>query len=290
MFPKISKKRQCLIRMTLLIGGVILAPGLPGTPDGGGNYVDGYNSQEGGLEDGLNERTARVYSLLQIQNLRRAIAPRYVRLTSYQPIGEQRTIIKKGILFTLEGWRSRKVSIAGDFNSWKPQAMSRGQYGVYYYLQPVLYDRQGAALSEYKYKFQVDGMWQSDAQNRNRIDDGLGGYVSVFHAAQPDTDRQIHARILSASARPGWQLVEFAIYRPSARNISLVSSFNNWNPEMDPMTRGTDGVFRYKKELPIGSYYYMYIIDGRWVLDTYNSRTRYHTGLKELVSYLEVDA
>ena len=82
--------------------------------------------------------------------------------------------------------------------------------------------------------------------------------------------------------------MEFAIYLPKVRNLTLVGSFNNWNPEHDPMLAEGNGMFRRKIKLEAGEYIYKFIAEGKWMLDKYNSETRFDPNIQELGSFLKV--
>lgn len=251
---------------------------------------NGYNSLEGGLEHDRNNGTsAKIYNMRQITGLRRAVSPRYIRVINFQNGGGQRSL-EKGILFTIEAYRSRNVYISGSFNNWSTTPLYRGRAGVFYRIIPVREKEAGDIIEDYQYKFQVDGIWQHDATNPNVKDDGLGGYISLFHLRGYDAPRQISVRVLREKTIGRERLVEFAIYLPEIKNLSLVADFNNWNPEHDLMQKGLDGVFRLRKRLRPGTYLYKFVADGRWILDKFNQETRFHTGIQELTSCLILDA
>lgn len=255
-------------------------------------WSGGYNSEDAGLEDPLETgRDEQLYTLEQLETLRRAVGPRYVRVLNYRHYAGAGEYIQKGVLFTYAGYRAERVRIAGDFNNWSPAPMHRNKMGVYYVVLPVREIEAGERILSYKYKFLVDGIWTHDPENKTRRDDGLGGYLSVFQLERPDVNRQIAVRVLKEGRRGGSEerLVEFAIYMPDAENLSLVGDFNNWNPEHDLLTRGDDGIFRLRLRLRPGSYHYKYVADGRWILDQYNEETRYHTGIRTLVSFLRIE-
>lgn len=59
------------------------------------------------------------------------------------------------------------------------------------------------------------------------------------------------------------------VYRPagSAKKVSLVGSFNAWDPERGLMRKQKDGTFRRREELGPGRYEYRFLVDGQWVTD-----------------------
>ncbi len=252
-------------------------------------WVGGYNSRDGGLEEGTHSGSREtLYTMFQLGRLRRAVSPRYIRLLDLEKFRNGENSVVKGILFTCEGYRARNVAISGDFNNWTPSPMRRNSMGVYYYMLPVREIENGERIFQYKYKFLVDGIWKHDATNQNHSDDGLGGSISEFHLNQEDVNRLISVRVLRDSKPSAEKLVEFAIFLPQVENLSLVGTFNNWNPEHDLLIRGNDGIFRLRLRLRPGEYVYKFIADGRWVLDPFNPESRFHRGLEELCSYLNL--
>lgn len=269
---------------------IFLSLGVFARPQNPKEFIQGYNSAESGLEESLIPLThKKVYGMPQIQELRRAVKPRYIRVLSFHDSSSKGKILKKGILFTYAAFKAKNVTLSGNFNNWSKLALKRGKYGVYYYILPVREMEYGKTSMDYEYKFLVDGIWVHDPQNKNKIDDGLGSYTSVFHLSDYDANRRVSARVLDTTYKSREKLIEFAIYLPRGQNLSLVGDFNNWNPEMDPLNKGKDGVFRLRKRLSKGTYYYKYVIDGKWILDTYNSQTRYHKGLEELTSVIQIE-
>jgi 1,4-alpha-glucan branching enzyme len=57
---------------------------------------------------------------------------------------------------------------------------------------------------------------------------------------------------------------QFAFPAPSARQVSLVGDFNDWNSQSMPMRRGHDGVWRRNVPLKPGHHEYRFIADGVW--------------------------
>ncbi len=79
---------------------------------------------------------------------------------------------------------------------------------------------------------------------------------------------------LSKEARPPLKVPEgvvFSCYFPGALAVHLAGSFNNWNPEKEPLLNlSGDGLWQKTVPLPAGQYEYKYVIDGNWVLDPAN--------------------
>ncbi|MCX7679173.1 MAG: hypothetical protein N2316_08125 [Spirochaetes bacterium] len=168
-------------------------------------------------------------------------------------------IIEEGILVTYKNRQADKVEIAGNFSHWRPHAMERGNQGVWFYLITIPMKN-----NDIHYKLRVDGIWTYDPHNPERIDDGAGSFISIAPPFRQHESRQVSYRIL------GNGIVEFRLYKPNARFVSIVGDFNHWNPENDILRRGTDGIWRLKKRLAPGEYRYKYLIDGQWEVDLFN--------------------
>ena len=54
---------------------------------------------------------------------------------------------------------------------------------------------------------------------------------------------------------------------PEARNVTLVGDFNDWDPTATPLRRMPDGRWMASLELPHGYHHYLFLVDGRPVLD-----------------------
>lgn len=49
---------------------------------------------------------------------------------------------------------------------------------------------------------------------------------------------------------------------PDAKHVSLVSSFNRWDPSAHDLTPGERGIWSIRVMLPPGEYPYLFIVDG----------------------------
>jgi hypothetical protein len=169
-------------------------------------------------------------------------------------------VIEEGFLLTYRNRRAREVRAAGDFSHWKPMRMDRSEHGVWYCFITDTEDRV-------RYKFMVDGIWVRDPKNPAQDDDGSGSTMSVIDPSPAGEGTRLTCRFLEKN------LVEFRIFQPGARLVSLVGDFNNWNPEHDMLGKEKSGIWRLKKRLTRGTYRYKYIVDGRWTADLYNENS-----------------
>ncbi|HUI72296.1 MAG TPA: isoamylase early set domain-containing protein [Spirochaetia bacterium] len=81
------------------------------------------------------------------------------------------------VRFSVEAPTASQVSVAGDWNAWRPGELKlkAGQNGVWEITVPL---RRGAI---YTYDFQIDGrQWIPDPHSESQIDDGFGGLSSVL--------------------------------------------------------------------------------------------------------------
>lgn len=197
--------------------------------------------------------------------LNKASAPQECKVVRITTASGQRQEVVQGILFTYNSRKSKYVSIAGDFNNWEKTPMTRGKNGVWYFF-----------LSEYdahniiRYKFNVDGLWISDPENKRVLDDRSGSYVSLAAPIHSPESKQVSYRIIHENGIP---YVEFRTYNPQAYYISVVGDFNNWNPENDRLKKDASGIWRIKLNIPAGTYRYKFLVDGKWALDVYNEKT-----------------
>jgi len=77
------------------------------------------------------------------------------------------------------------------------------------------------------------------------------------------------------SAKRNLHQADFFCHAPEAKKVSIVGDFNNWNPNATPMTRQPDGCWMVSLELRHGYHQYVFLVDGKRVLDPEASgRTR----------------
>jgi 1,4-alpha-glucan branching enzyme len=74
---------------------------------------------------------------------------------------------------------------------------------------------------------------------------------------------------------------------PKAHQVALVGDFNNWDPTATPMHRMPDGCWMASLELPHGHHQYLFLVDGRPVLDPKASGIA-HNNRNELVSLMAI--
>ena len=58
--------------------------------------------------------------------------------------------------------------------------------------------------------------------------------------------------------------MRFGYFKPEAREVHLVGSFNGWNPRSTPLNRDAVGDWSVEVELPTGEHRYRFVVDGEW--------------------------
>jgi hypothetical protein len=78
------------------------------------------------------------------------------------------------VRFALAAAQAREVSLAGDFNGWRPDAtpLQRGADGLWSVQVPL-------SRGNWSYSFVVDGHWVEDPQAENWRADGFGGRNAI---------------------------------------------------------------------------------------------------------------
>ena len=61
--------------------------------------------------------------------------------------------------------------------------------------------------------------------------------------------------------------ISFEFYAPSARQVRLAGTFNNWDPSKSVLKKGSDGKWQLVLQLKPGRYEYRYQVDGNWEND-----------------------
>jgi hypothetical protein len=86
--------------------------------------------------------------------------------------------------------------------------------------------------------------------------------VALFAAAR------LRPAVTSPSIEPPRVPVELELASADARSVSVAGDFNQWQVDAARMTRGADGVWRIRLELPPGRYQYVFVVDdNRWIAD-----------------------
>ena len=69
------------------------------------------------------------------------------------------------------------------------------------------------------------------------------------------------------SAKGSTRPINFIYLAPEAKKVSVIGDFNHWRPDANPMTRMPDGGWFARIPLHHGHHQYLYLVDGKAVLD-----------------------
>ena len=53
----------------------------------------------------------------------------------------------------------------------------------------------------------------------------------------------------------------FSLMAPDARSVQLAGDFNSWNPEVNPLKKSSNGVWKINLKLSPGRYEYRFLVD-----------------------------
>ena len=76
--------------------------------------------------------------------------------------------------------------------------------------------------------------------------------------------------VVKPEVMAGLQVVRFELIAPSAREVFLAGTFNNWKCGAMPMSRAEGGKWVAELTLHHGVYEYRFVVDGEWKLDPSN--------------------
>lgn len=63
------------------------------------------------------------------------------------------------------------------------------------------------------------------------------------------------------------EYVDFELTHPTAQEVCIAGSFNDWHPNATPMIRQDNGRWTIGLALPPGRYEYRFVVDGEWMDD-----------------------
>ena len=66
--------------------------------------------------------------------------------------------------------------------------------------------------------------------------------------------------------------IEFRLKEPKAKKVELIGDFNGWNETGLPLSRQAAGVWELLLPLPRGRHHYLFVVDGRPILDPSNAQ------------------
>ena len=160
---------------------------------------------------------------------------------------------------------------------------------MFFLLIPIPANRE-----ELRYRVVVDGLWQADPVNPRRATDAMGREVSVYPIPPQPVPRTVPPVVRGDGS------VEFVFDRDVARrqeletiqgqrirfseltdtSIYLAGSFNNFDPFLYRLRQSEDkpSELTLTLNLPPGTHYYYFVINGRRFLDPLNPNRSVRTG------------
>jgi 1,4-alpha-glucan branching enzyme len=203
--------------------------------------------------------------------------------------------VEGGIMFRYHAPSARLVTLAGDFNNWGG-TQGGGRYDPS--INPMS-DPDGDGTwtlvlplppGRYQYKFVIDGgvRWEQDPSNPDKaMEAGFENSLVVVPPTVSYDYEHITGTVIGESIKSGLvkgkgdvptaseptvtaEGVAFEVDFPDAGAVYLAGTFNDWNPEARPLTKGDDGLWRASIELEPGEYLYKFVVDGTWVEDPGN--------------------
>jgi hypothetical protein len=187
---------------------------------------------------------------LQVNNLTKAVPP-MVRdrqvLLSFQSDQKPRYV---AAAFAHEQWRVKHLFF-------------RNQNNVYF----LVYDLAADSPMPLDYRLIVDGLWQSDPQNKNRYRNDAGIVLSRLNLTAADLPHKHTPESLYEGE------VEFRFVSKPGQQIALVGNFNNWDPFTNYLEEEEPGHYGIKVTLPAGTLLYQFVSGTKTFLDPLNAHT-----------------
>ena len=222
-----------------------------------------------------DSRQTHLYFNKDLKNLTIAVKPRFIELIDTQNYKQSNKILTSGILFTIKNYNATSVNFVSDFDNYVMHPMTKNDKGVWYYIFELRTYKENIKTNMLKYKFVVDGLFVNDSTHINYTEDNAGGLLSIFYFTSEQFKPEEGVIVLQADTLDNKKVL-FRIYRPDAKSISLMSSFNNWDSNIDKMKRTDDGYFEISKSLPYGEYVYLYKIDQSVSVDQKSPELKYN--------------
>jgi 1,4-alpha-glucan branching enzyme len=101
-----------------------------------------------------------------------------------------------------------------------------------------------------------------------RLQPGFAPGLKHAPMIQTRTKIQMTTRLSKVKSLAGVnRMTQFAFQAPTARQVSLVGDFNNWDSKAGPMHKRPDGVWHLSVALKPGRYEYRFFADEAWCDD-----------------------
>lgn len=181
------------------------------------------------------------------------------------------------IIFTFESKRPvRFVSAIFEHEGFQNQHIYQcNENGIFFLIYPIPHN-----ILVLKYRLIVDGLIMRDPINPLYEQDLLGIEYSLLKIT-----KIIDEEIINPQKGDNGE-VHFVFKTRPGRIISLVGSFNDWDPYMHLLKEAPPGYYFITLRVASGRYFYYFLLDGEKILDLYNPDIGYTSG-GDTVSYFD---
>ncbi len=154
---------------------------------------------------------------------------------------------------------TRFVGVAFDYELYSViHPFERNESGVF------IFTTKAPDLDKINYRLIIDGLWTSDPLSSNNYKDENGINVSSLYIGKTDS-LQVKGPVPGRTGR-----TLFTIQTIPESTVSIVGTFNGWDPYMTGMTEINPGKYSIDLRLREGTYYYYFIVDGKKKMDPMN--------------------
>jgi hypothetical protein len=119
-------------------------------------------------------------------------------------------------------------------------------------------------LKNLTYRLSVDGLWTHDPFNPSTELQESGLKFSLVRLGEPGAEPPVNPRL------SGGNRARFVFRGRPSRAVSIVGTFNSWDPTLHRLRETEPGLYQISLELLPGQYYYTFNVDGDRLLDPYN--------------------
>lgn len=153
----------------------------------------------------------------------------------------------------------RFVGVAFDYESYSTiHPFVINESGIFIYTTDIP-DKQ-----KINYRLIVDSLWMADPLCPDNIKDEFNIEVSqLFIDEAPFV--KVKGPMREESGK-----TSFSIRSTPDSTVSIVGTFNGWDPYMTPLRESSTGVFTTDMKLRDGTYFYYFIVDGKKAMDPMN--------------------
>ncbi|MEI8095262.1 MAG: glycogen-binding domain-containing protein [Spirochaetales bacterium] len=187
---------------------------------------------------------------IQVNNLTKALPPQ---------------VQDRRVLLTFQSdHAARYVAVAFAHEEWRVKHLFfKNQNNVYF----LVYDLAADTPIPLDYRYIVDGLWQSDPYNKNRVRNDQGIVLSRLLLQPADLPHKATPEALYNGE------VEFRFVGKPGLQVALSGNFNNWDPFTNFLEEEEPGQYAIKLVLPPGVILYQFVTGTRALLDPMNSHT-----------------